>query len=184
MGQETQNCLEEEWRPVVGYEGHYEVSNIGRVRSLTIVRRIRSKPRILRPIKFRRGYTFVSLSDASGKKHSIKISRIVAKAFLPNPDNLPCVNHKDEDRANNAVDNLEWCTYVYNTHYGHCIEKIRASKAHLFRKVIQMDADGNYIDSFESLSEAKRKTGINNFSISNVCRGVNKTAGGYRWKYA
>ena len=113
----------EEWRPVVGYEGLYEVSNTGIVRSVD--RYVKTcyeayklhKGKILSPGKSKLGYLQVSLCN-NGKIHQIKIHRLVAQAFLPNPDNLPEVNHRDENPGNNNVDNLEWCTRKYNVNYG------------------------------------------------------------------
>ena len=114
----------EEWRPVVGYEGLYEVSNIGRVRSLDRFYYRLHKGKVLSPTKDRYGYLTVTL-NCNGKSKTIKIHRLVAQAFLPNPDNLPQVNHKDEDKTNNNVDNLEWCTAKYNVNFGTRQERYR-----------------------------------------------------------
>ena len=115
----------EEWRDVVGFEGAYQVSNLGRVRSLdrdipyvnngtpTI---LHTKGRVLKLHPDKYGYPRVGLR--CGEKNKLAgVHRLVAQAFLPNPDNLPCVNHKDYQRDNNCVDNLEWCTVDYNNHY-------------------------------------------------------------------
>ena len=117
----------EEWRPVVGYEGLYEVSNTGRVRSVD--RYVKTcygsyrlhKGKVLSPGIRPDGYLVVSL-----QYRMFRVHRIVAEAFLPNPDNLPQVNHKDEDKSNNRVDNLEWCTAKYNNNYG--TARIRAKE--------------------------------------------------------
>ena len=115
----------EEWRPVKGHEGLYEVSNLGRIKSLPRKQVIlHGKERIY----YERGefifntggqlsrYITVNLSK-DGTKRSLPIHRLVAQAFLPNPNNLPCVNHKDENTLNNAASNLEWCTHAYNLNY-------------------------------------------------------------------
>ena len=113
----------EEWRPVVGYEGLYEVSNTGQIRSFDRYVKYSNgrihlhKGKVLSPIKDKDGYLQVNLCY-NGKIHQIKVHRIVAQAFIPNPNNLPQVNHKDEDKTNNSVDNLEWCTVKYNNNYG------------------------------------------------------------------
>lgn len=117
----------EEWRPVIGYEGLYEVSSYGRVRSVD--RYVKTcygsyrlhKGKVLSPGIRPDGYLVVSLQYKMFRVH-----RIVAEAFLPNPDNLPQVNHKDEDKSNNRVDNLEWCDSKYNNNYG--TARIRAKE--------------------------------------------------------
>ena len=114
----------EEWRPVVGYEGLYEVSNTGQVRSLDRFYYRLHKGKVLSPTKDRYGYLTVTL-NCNGKSKTIKIHRLVAQAFLPNPDNLPQVNHKDEDKTNNNVTNLEWCTAKYNVNFGTRQERYR-----------------------------------------------------------
>ena len=114
----------EEWRPIEGYEGLYEVSNIGRVRSVDRFYYRLHKGKVLSPTKDRYGYLTVTL-NCNGKSKTIKIHRLVAQAFLPNPDNLPQVNHKDEDKTNNNVDNLEWCTAKYNVNFGTRQERYR-----------------------------------------------------------
>ena len=114
--------MNEEWRPIEGYEGLYEVSNLGRVRSLDMYVKSRygnyrlHKGKVLSPTKDRYGYLTVTL-NCNGKSKTIKIHRLVAQAFLPNPDNLPQVNHRDENPSNDNVDNLEWCNAKYNSNY-------------------------------------------------------------------
>lgn len=122
--------MEEEWRNIAGYESFYQVSNFGRVRSLhrTFVRsdgRLHNKPgKILTPGINPRGYLFVNLSDVNHKITPTRIHRLVAETFIPNPDNLPQVNHKDENKLNNSAENLEWCTAAYNDLYGSRNQKI------------------------------------------------------------
>ncbi|MCL1882387.1 MAG: NUMOD4 motif-containing HNH endonuclease [Defluviitaleaceae bacterium] len=110
---------EEQWRPVPGYGADYEVSSHGRVRSHR-----RGSTKILKPIHERyNNYYVVSLFNSNGKMRKVKISRLVALAFIPNPHNYPVTNHKDENKLNNHIDNLEWCTYSYNNSYGTVIER-------------------------------------------------------------
>ena len=124
---------EEIWRPVVGYEGLYEVSSYGRVRSMDRYVKYSNgrinlhKGRILSPGKDTNGYLQVILT-CNGKHKSIKVHRLIVQAFIPNPDNLLEVNHKDEDKTNNSVDNLEWCTRKYNINYGSRKDKVRDTK--------------------------------------------------------
>lgn len=110
----------EEWRAVPGYEGLYEVSNKGNVRNVR-------RNKLLRLQKTNNGYIRVVLSK-NRIKTGFQVHRLVALTFIPNPDNLPCVNHKDEDKINNSVNNLEWCTAKYNNNYGSRKDKVRDTK--------------------------------------------------------
>lgn len=114
--------MKEIWKPFPGYEDNYRISNYGRVLSY-----FRGAPRILKPIAERyNGYNMVTLYRVPGKPgKKIRIGRAVALAFIPNPDQLPCVNHKDENKRNDRADNLEWCTKAYNTAYGTARERAR-----------------------------------------------------------
>ena len=121
--------MSEEWRPIEGYEGLYEVSSYGRVRSLD---RYDSnnhfrKGKVLSPVKNKDGYLQVNLC-CNGKYKMFLVHRLAAQAFIPNPDNLPEINHKDENPGNNNVDNLEWCTRKYNINYGSRKDKERDTK--------------------------------------------------------
>ena len=119
----------EEWKNIIGYEGLYEVSNTGQVRSLDRYVKYSNgrihlhKGKVLSPVKDKYGYLVVCLY-CNEKQKIIKIHRLVAQAFIPNPNNLPEVNHKDEDKTNNSVDNLEWCTAKYNSNYGNRTKNI------------------------------------------------------------
>ena len=114
----------EQWKPVPGYERDYLVSSEGRIMS----KRTRNT-KILKPIKERwNGYNLVTLYDEHGVGRKIRIGRLVAMAFIPNPDNLPCVNHKDEVKTHDSVDNLEWCTKAYNTAYGTARQRALATR--------------------------------------------------------
>ena len=104
----------EEWRDIEGYEGLYQISNLGRVKSFP---RPTTPGGILKTIKRKDGYCSIKLSK-NGKVKKVLVHRLVAKAFIPNTNNLPIINHKDENPLNNNVDNLEWCDYKYNNNYG------------------------------------------------------------------
>lgn len=158
---------------IKGYEGLYQVSNYGRVRSLNYNHT--GETRVLKPRKDTKGYLLVHLCK-NGKQKNCKIHRLVATAFIPNPDELPCVNHIDECKTNNIVTNLEWCTVKYNTNYGTAIE--RRSK-----RVYQYTKDGSFVRSYPSQMEAERQTGYDDGYISNCCNGKRKSAYGYRWSY-
>lgn len=182
----------EQWREIKGYEGRYEVSDHGNVRSLLFYSTAREEymtrkaPRLLSQNTTHDGYKRVSLSKYREMK-SITVHRLVAMAFLPNPNNYPAVNHKDEDATNNHVSNLEWCTNKYNSNYGTLPKRIseRMRKNHyLARPVIQMSNDGEEIATYPSTREAARQFGIRSENISRCCYGRYKHAAGYKWKYA
>ena len=106
--------MKEEWRDIIGYEGLYQVSNLGRVKSFLYYNG--TNERIIKPIQLKNGYYNISLSKNKINKKEY-IHRLVAKAFIPNPNNYPIINHKDENPSNNCVNNLEWCTQKYNMNY-------------------------------------------------------------------
>lgn len=166
----------EHWQPVVGYEGLYEVSDQGRVKSLKF-----GKEKILKPWKTPDGYLKVSLRKDGHTKQTY-VHRIVSEAFIPNPNNLETVNHKDEVKTNNVASNLEWMSQKDNINYG--TRNKRMSEA-LSKQVQMFDkSTSELLATFPSLSEAKRVTGINQSNISQCCNGKLKSAGGYAWKYA
>lgn len=197
--------MQEVWKDIESYEGCYQISNLGRVKSLG---RYKNNPqgmrtywveeRILRPQTNIHGYIYYCLKkDGDRKNHTGH--RLVASAFLPNPDNLPLINHKDESRNNNHVDNLEWCTHQYNTNYGNSQQRKvssvdwakfvanfpwgeRAKKQ--YKKITQMTKDGNFVRSWESQKSAGESLGIPSGNICRCCKGELKTAGGFVWKYA
>ena len=161
--------MKEIWRDIKGYEGKYMVSNLGRVKSLNYSNT--GKEGILNARDNGKGYLRVILwKDGKDKKY--RINRLVAQAFIPNPDNLPEVNHKDEDKTNNRVDNLEWCSRQYNIEYSQ-------GKA-----VIGINKVSGLIAEFPSASEASRQTGINSRNICACLKGRQKSTGGFYWHYA
>ena len=174
--------MKEFWRDIEGYEGLYQISNLGRVRSFK-----RNKVRVLKPVANKYGYLIVNLRKNNSLK-TLSIHRLVAQAFLPNPNNFPQVNHKDEDKTNNIVSNLEWCDASYNLNYGTRNEKTSIKMINhqkLSKVVIQIDKNTNVIiNIFPSLMEAERQTGCSNVTISYCCKGKRKTSGGYIWRYA
>ena len=177
----------EEWRDIKGYEGLYQVSNEGEVRSLNYNHT--GTIHTLNPSSNNRGYEHVNLFK-DGERKMKQIHRLVAEAFIENPDNLPHINHKDENPHNNKVENLEWCTPAYNNAYGG--RALRAgkniSKALRGRipkhtppkKVYQYTLDGRLVKIWESTSECV-KNGYNH--VSQCCNGLRTQNKGYRWSY-
>ena len=207
----------EEWRAVKGYEGLYEVSSFGRVRSLD--RWVKSKGqaerfckgKILKIRHDKYGYMRATLFDKQIAKNA-QVHRLVVDAFVPNPDNLPCVNHRNEIKDCNIPDNLEPCTVAYNNSYGtklkkqaekqrgqkrpQVADKLRGitrseetkqrcteAKRRKMKPVLQYTLDGELIGEYESIKEAARQSGIHYGNICNCCVGRFHTAGGYVWKY-
>lgn len=171
--------VEEIWKDIPGYEGIYQVSNLGNVKSLQMyatggyIRR----DKLLKPCNNGNGYFSVFLRK-NGKKHAKYIHRLVGEAFIDNPNKFRCINHKDENKSNNRVENLEWCTHKYNNNYGSHREKLSKSKR---IKVNQYDLDGNFIKTWDGVRIAMLSTKIGH--ISACCKGHYKTAGGYIWRY-
>ncbi|MBO7720014.1 NUMOD4 motif-containing HNH endonuclease [Candidatus Saccharibacteria bacterium] len=165
----------EDWKPVVGFEGLYEVSNLGRVRSLPR-NGTRKKGTIRQFGNVANGYRAVLLARFGEHKNAL-VHRLVAEAFIPNPQNKPCVNHIDGDKWNNAVDNLEWCTYAENI--AHSIRVLHQHKnSPLAVSVLCVETGVVY----NSVAEAARKTGILRTAIHNCVGGFSATSGGYHWK--
>lgn len=174
------------WKDIDGYEGDYMVSNWGNVKSLERLDSLGHlrKERILKPLKNTKGYLFVVLCK-DGKMKTFKAHRLVAEAFLDNPDNLPQVNHKNEIKDDNRVENLEWCSAKYNTNYGTCQQR-RAEKRRNDKRsktVYQYTLDGKFIAEYPSTQEVERQTGYANQHISACCNGKRKTSYGYIWCY-
>lgn len=180
----------EHWKTIKETEGKYSVSDLGRVRRnehYTEVKPnntiIHYKESILKGYKDQDGYVVYHLLGAGGKAIAKKAHRLVAEAFIPNPENLPCVNHKDEDRTNNSKSNLEWCTISYNNNYGNRNSKLRQSSG---IRVAQYTTDGKLIKIWDSMLEASRSFGCKTTTtIRRVCKGVKgrKTYRGFIWKY-
>ena len=169
--------MTEIWKDIKDYEGYYQISNLGRVKSLSrlVDNRYYNKECILKPRLHLKGYHLVALSK-NGKITGHSVHRLVAETFIENPDNLPEVNHKDEDKTNNCVDNLEWCTKKYNSNYGTGTER-RVAK--ISKPVMCIETGIIY----PSVHEAGRQTNSNYRSISRCCLGLYKTTNNYHWKF-
>ena len=181
--------MKEEWRDIDGLRGLYQVSSRGRVRSLDTVhvKNIRHKQvncfyksRILKANRTRNGYLLVMLGNHTVGKQNYLVHRLVAEAFIPNPQSKPTVNHINGVKHDNRVENLEWNTYQENTQ--HAIRTGLWTHGNI-KPVIQFKDDVE-IARFESLRQAHIKTNILCTSISNALVGRSKTAGGFEWRYA
>ena len=188
--------MQEIWKDIKGYENIYQVSNLGRVKSLTrkinVLHGVRIiQGHILKPFKTNTGYFRVDLKSHQ-KSNYKSIHRLVAETFIPNPNNFPIVNHKDNNPTNNKVDNLEWCTQSYNIKYAYkygnakptsgCFKK--GNIPHNCRKINQYTKSKEFICSYISIREASRLTNIKESSINNCLLKYTKTSGGFIWEYA
>lgn len=177
--------IKEIWKDIEGYEGLYQVSNLGRIKSLS--RKIKrndmnaiTKEKIMKQAKDDRGYLMANLYK-NGRNHSIKVHRLVAKLFIPNPLNLPQVNHIDEVKTNNSVSNLEWCTNKYNINYGK--HNLNIAKS-LSKRVYQYTKNNVLVKAWNSTIQCSRENSeFNHRHISECCLGKRKTHKKYKWSY-
>lgn len=170
------------WLNIKGFE-NYIINSKGEI-TRKEKKKYAKKPVILKPTKKKCGYMVVTLRDENGKKHQLYVHRLVAQAFIPNPNNLPQVNHKDENKENNCVSNLEWCDNKYNNNYGTRLEKLKNINP-LKKSVIKCNLKGEVLNIYESIAEAVRDNNINRSNMV-VCLNnklKRKTAGGFIWKY-
>ena len=152
-------------KDVKGYEGLYAVTSCGKVWSYR-------RKRFMKPSTDSEGYLKVSLYK-DGKDKNYYVHRLVAEAYIPNSENLPQINHKDENKTNNCLQNLEWCDSKYNNNYGTRIEKIK-------KPILQYDLDGNFIREWPSATDVGQEV---KKQINNCLKGRCKTACGYKWVY-
>ncbi len=180
------------WKDIPGYELYYEVSNTGRVRRkrrtyYNNIGKITLDEKELCPYSNKSGYKYINL-QVNKCKVRFPVHKLVALAFIPNPNNYLIINHKDENKINNNVDNLEWCDTSYNLSYGHRAEKMFKTRIDRHRKtaqrkVIQFDLQDNIIAEYNSISEADRATSISCGSIWQSCNKGTITNNMYKWKY-
>lgn len=168
--------MEEVWKPIKGYEGLYEVSSLGRVKSLNFKRS--GEEGILSPAS--KPYLQVTLYS-KGKASQPLVHRLVAETFIPNPNNLPQINHIDEDTHNNSVENLEWCSSSYNINYGKRNSTVSRKAVERARRVIKQDIWGD-LQLFESLGEVTR-FGYDRSHVHSCCTGKRKSHRGCTWFY-
>jgi len=178
----------EEFRAVKDYEGYYEISNLGRLKSLSRLVRCngklnskmkKTKEKIMSPVLDKDGYVDIIMQNKGMFKHG-KIHRLVAFAFIPNPKNYKYINHKNEIKDDNNVINLEWCTQKYNNSYNNGMVKRNKLKR---KPIIQYDLDMNIVNNWDSTMSASRN-GFCSSNISSCLRGVTKTHKGFKWEFA
>ena len=177
--------MKEVWKDIEGYDGLYQISSIGNVRSLNY-NHIEGRVKNLRLVYDKNKYLIVCLSNKNRHKN-YKVHRLVAEAFMPNPENNPEVNHKDGNKQNNTVGNLEWVTSKENQIHAYKtgLQKSKYGEDHHSSILIsQYDLKGNFIKSYKGVCTAAKKLNINACGITACLRGRSKTAGGYVWKYA
>lgn len=163
----------EEWKDISGYEGLYQVSNKGQVRSFHS-----GLWMIMKQSVRKGGYKKIFLRKNKQRK-SYFVHRLVAIAFIPNPNNLPIINHKDENPSNNCVENLEWCTSQYNMTYGTVIERIRNTKFTKAIPLLMFDKHGQLKAKFDNLTQAVEKTGFPHSNIISCYKGRINAVRGY-----
>lgn len=170
--------MKEEWKDIEGYEGLYQVSNLGNVKSLCKKRKgtTNTSDMILKLCN-KDGYSVVNLWK-NKKKKTIKVHRLVANAFIPNYQNKPYINHINAIRNDNRTSNLEWCTQKENNIHAYKIG------THKTKAVLQFDSSCNYIRAWDSIAKASMMLKINDSHISDCCKGKRNKAGGYKWQYA
>ena len=179
------------WKDIVGYENEYQINQFGEIRTLKDSPKLK-KYDVLKPqISKRNGYVYQMLYK-NGKEKLLRVHRLVAMAFLPNPNNLPQVNHKDGNKQNNSVDNLEWCEQSYNMKHayknGLQIPSENQRKAiintnKLKQKKVCQIKYGEIINTFSGISEASRQTKISISCISRCCNLKRKSTNGYEWRF-
>ena len=172
--------MKENWKDIKGYEGIYQVSDKGRIKNVRTGRILKTHPN-------KKGYLMIRISDGKERK-GYGVHRLVAEAFIPNPDNLPQVNHKDENKLNNNVDNLEWCTLQYNVNYGTARQRMSKTNVNNPKKCkpiaqYTLDYQSELIKVWPSGAEIERKLNFFATNVMKCCKGEIKQAYGYQWAY-
>lgn len=173
--------MQEIWKDIPGCEGLYQVSSLGRIKSFNKSTKFHGAEfHYLKPCISNRGYAQVTFYDKDKNRHKSTIHRLVATLFIDNPNNYPCINHKDENKQNNRVDNLEWCTYKHNNNYGTARMRTKITKS---RPVSQYTLDGFWIATYMSAKIASDLLGCSYTIIRDCCNGKLNTAHGYLWEW-
>lgn len=170
--------MREIWKDIKGFEGHYMVSNLGRIKTLNYKRKKTEK---ILTTTINNGYPFIVLWNKD-KGYGKKVHRLVAEAFIPNPENKPCVDHINTIRDDNRVENLRWCNHSENL--SNSLTKEKRKNCRTCKPIKQLTQEGFIVAIYNSLSEASEKTGYNKGNIGECANGKKyKTVGGYKWEY-
>lgn len=164
--------ISEKWLPVSGYEELYLISNQGRVKN-------KKTSKLLKIRYTKSGYARVNLSK-EGRLETFRVHRLVGTHFLPNPKDLPEINHINEDKTDNRAENLEWCDKSYNVNFG---TRTQRQREKVSKPVIQLTMNGEEVGRYDSTVQAGKETGLNHHRIADCCRGDRKSTGGFRWAY-
>lgn len=169
--------MEEIWKDIKGYEGLYQVSNFGRVKRIVEYKnRFKEhNERILKLNKDKDGYCLVHLCK-NGIAKCKKVHRLVAEAFIENPKNYEMINHKNEIKNDNRIENLEWCNVTYNNNY-------KSALTRKYKKVEMLNLEGIVLREYESILQASIENNLDKSHIVKCCKGKIKTTGGYKWRY-
>ena len=184
VGELRMDKINEIWKDIPEYEGLYQASNLGNIKSLKRYKQNHSKLQLVnekilsKHINKTNGYEYVVLTK-NGIEKNIRVHRLIANTFIPNIKKLPQINHKDGNKKNNRVDNLEWCTNKENVIHAH---KTGLAENKNKIKVNQYDLQGNLINTYRSIVEASKNTGISIGNISLCINNKRKTANKYIWK--
>lgn len=173
--------MSEIWRDIKGYEGLYQISSKGRVKSFRKPKKFGEPDEyILKNYLSNNGYLQVFLYGKNARK-SFSVHRLVAEAFIPNPNNFPQVNHKDENPTNNSVDNLEWCTAIYNNRYGTATIRAAITSGSMIEQYLP---SGEFLAKYACVSVASKITGVPTGVIQKCASGRTKAGNNFIWKYA
>lgn len=170
----------EVWKDIKGFEGIYQVSNYGRIKSIV------KYNKLMKSALDKSGYLKICLTDFKHKKHTFKVHRLVAENFLENEIGKEQVNHIDGNKKNNKVENLEWCTQSENMQHAfknNLIFRGKGKESHRAKAVNQYSLDGRFIRRWDCIAEARKELKFKSDNITSCCKGNRKTSNGYKWKY-